>query len=73
MARLTSYDYHMTNTLLLHDCHVTVTLHPVAHIGQIIVEVHAGCTEVASKEGGMGGEDGGDVHLRQLKEEKAHA
>ena len=45
----------------------------MAHIGQVIVEVNAGCTKIASEECGMGGEDGRHIHLRQLKEEKAHA
>ena len=34
------------------------TRYQEAHVGQIVVEVDVGCTEVASQEGGMCGEDG---------------
>ena len=44
-----------------------------AHVGQIVVEVNVGCTEVASQEGGMGSEDGGDVHLPQLQDQEPYA
>ena len=45
----------------------------MAHVGEIVVEVNVGCTEVASQEGGVGGEDGGDIHLPQLQDQEPYA
>lgn len=42
---------------------------PLAGLGvdveilEVVVEVHVACAQVAAQQGGMGGEDGGEVHL----------
>jgi hypothetical protein len=41
-------------------------------VAQVVVKVNGSGTEVAAKEGGVGGEDGGDVDMTLAAESNAH-